>query len=65
MDDKQIKKNAEFLINNLAGKEVEGSVKINIRYKNLINFANVYGIEDPKYVGSEEHGIIACHAFAN
>ncbi|MFX1394039.1 MAG: MaoC family dehydratase N-terminal domain-containing protein [Promethearchaeota archaeon] len=65
MDDDQIKKNAEFLIKNLAGKEVEGSVKINIRYKNLVNFAKVYGIEDPKYVGSEEQGIIACHAFAN
>ena len=65
MDDKEIKKNAEFLINNLAGKEVEGSVKFNIRYKTLINFAKVYGIEDPKYVGSEEQGIIACHAFAN
>lgn len=65
MDDEQIKKNAEFLIKNLAGTEVEGSVKFNIRYKNLINFAKVYGIEDPKYVGSEEQGIIACHAFAN
>ena len=65
MDDEQIKKNAEFLIKNLAGTEVEGSVKISIRYKNLINFAKVYGIEDPKYVGSEEQGIIACHAFAN
>ena len=65
MDNKQIKKNAEFLIKNLAGKEVEGSVKINIRYKNLVNFTKVYGITDPKYVGSEEQGIIACHAFAN
>ena len=65
MDDAQIKKNADFLIKNLAGKEVPGSATINVRYKTLVSFANVYGITDPKYVGSEEQGIIACHAFAN
>jgi len=65
MDDDQIKKNAEFLVNNLGGKEVPGSVKFSVRYKTLVSFAKVYGITDPKYVGSEEEGIIACHAFAN
>ena len=35
------------------------------RIKNLVDFAKVYGITDPKYVGSEEQGIVACHAFAN
>ena len=65
MDDDQIKKNADFLIKNLAGTEVEGSVKFNIRYTTLLNFAKVYGITNPKYVGAEEDRIIACHAFAN
>ena len=65
MDDAQIKKNADFLVANLTGKEVSGSATVNVRYKNLVSFANVYGITDPKYVGSEEQGIIACHAFAN
>ncbi|MFW9899219.1 MAG: MaoC family dehydratase N-terminal domain-containing protein [Candidatus Thorarchaeota archaeon] len=65
MDDDQIKKNADFLIKNLAGMEVPGSATVNVRYKNLVSFAQVYGITDPKYVGSEEQGIIACHAFAN
>ncbi|MFX0186678.1 MAG: MaoC family dehydratase N-terminal domain-containing protein [Candidatus Hodarchaeota archaeon] len=65
MDDDQIKKNADFLIKNLAGMEVPGSATVNVRYKNLVNFAQVYGITDPKYVGSEEQGIVACHAFAN
>lgn len=65
MDDAQIKKNADFLIKNLAGKEVPSSATINVRYKTLVSFAKVYGITDPKYVGSEEQGIIACHAFAN
>ncbi len=65
MDDAEIKKNAEFLVNNMSGKEVPGSAKIPIRYKQLVSFAQVYGITDPKYVGSEEEGIIACHAFAN
>ncbi|MFX1495654.1 MAG: MaoC family dehydratase N-terminal domain-containing protein [Promethearchaeota archaeon] len=65
MDDEHIKKNAEFLIDNLAGKEVPGTVKFNVRYKTLVDFAKIYGINDPKYVGSEEVGVIACHAFAN
>lgn len=65
MDDEQIKKSAEFLINNLAGKDVPGSVKINVRYRTLVDFAKVYGITDPKYIGPEEEGVIACHAFAN
>lgn len=65
MDESEIKKNAEFLINNLTGMEVPGTAKVNIRYKNLVDFAKVYGITNPKYVGSEEDGVIACHAFAN
>ncbi|MHA1763251.1 MAG: FAS1-like dehydratase domain-containing protein, partial [Promethearchaeota archaeon] len=40
-------------------------VNIKVRYKNLVGFAKIYGITDPKYVGSEEKGIVACHAFAN
>lgn len=61
----ELKKNAEFLIENLTGKELSGRAKINVRYKNLINFAKCFGITDPKYVGSEEGGIVACHAYAN
>jgi hypothetical protein len=65
LDDAQIKKNADFLVANMSGKEVPGSAKIPIRYRKLVAFAEVYGITDPKYVGPEEEGIIACHAFAN
>ena len=65
MEPEEIKKNAEFLTKNLSGKEVPGKVSIGIRYKKLVDFAEVYGITDPKYVGPEEEGIIACHAFAN
>jgi hypothetical protein len=65
MHEAQIEKNANFLVKNLNGKEVPGSATVNIRYKNLVDFAKVFGITDPKYVGPEEKGIIACHAFAN
>ncbi len=65
MDVQEMKKNADFLIQNLSGMEIPGSVSVSIRYKNLVNFANIYGITDPKYVGSEENGVIACHGFAN
>ncbi|MHA1803168.1 MAG: FAS1-like dehydratase domain-containing protein [Promethearchaeota archaeon] len=65
MEPEEIKKNAEFLINNLSGMEIPGKVNIKVRYKNLVNFAKIYGITDPKYVGPEEEGIVACHAFAN
>lgn len=65
MDEEQIIKNAEFIINYLTGKEIPGKVKFSIRYKTLVGFAKIYGITDPKYVGSEEEGVIACHAFAN
>jgi len=65
MDEEQINKNADFLIQNLANKEVPGSATVNVRYKTLVDFAKVYGITDPKYIGPEEEGIIACHAFAN
>ena len=65
MHENEIKKNAEFLIKNLNGMEVPGKAKISIRYKNLVDFAKVYGITNPKYVGPEEDGVVACHAFAN
>ena len=65
MDIAEMKKNAQFLIDNIKGKDIPGSTTISVRYKNLVNFAKVYGITDPKYVGPEESGVIACHAFAN
>jgi len=65
MDETEIKKNAEFLIKNLVGKEIPGTARVSIRYKTLVNFAEIYGITDSKYVGPEENGIVACHAFAN
>ena len=65
MEPEEVKKNADFMVKNLAGKEVQGSATVNVRYKTLVGFAKVYGITDPKYVGPEEEGIIACHAFAN
>ena len=40
MDDEQIKKNADFLIKNLAGMEVPGSATVNVRYKTLVSFGN-------------------------
>ncbi|MFX1573127.1 MAG: MaoC family dehydratase N-terminal domain-containing protein [Promethearchaeota archaeon] len=61
----EMKKNAKSLIENLPGKDLPGSVKISVRYRNLVNFARCFGITDPKYVGPEEEGIIACHAYAN
>ncbi len=60
-----MKSNAEFLIKNVKGVEIPGTVKVTIRYKSLVSFAKVYGITDPKYIGSEEDGVVACHAFAN
>ncbi|MFX1430131.1 MAG: MaoC family dehydratase N-terminal domain-containing protein [Promethearchaeota archaeon] len=65
MDIEEMKKNANFLIENLKGKDIPGSVTLNMRYRNMVNFAKVYGITDPKYIGSEEEGVVACHAFAN
>ena len=65
MDVEEIKKNAQFLIDNYSNKDIDGKANVIIRYKNLVGFAKVYGITDPKYVGPEESGIIACHAFAN
>ncbi|MFO7798068.1 MAG: FAS1-like dehydratase domain-containing protein [Promethearchaeati archaeon] len=65
MDEKEMKENAEFLIKELPGKKVPGKVRIRCRYNDLVNFADVFGIDDPKYVGPEEDGIIACKAFAN
>lgn len=65
MDKAEIKKNADFLIKNLVGKEIPGTARVSIRYKTLVNFAEIYGITDSKYIGPEENGIVACHAFAN
>ena len=65
MDETEIKENADFLIKNLVGKEIPGTARVSIRYKTLVNFAEIYGITDSKYVGPEENGIVACHAFAN
>jgi hypothetical protein len=64
MDEAEMKKNAQFLIENLSGKEIPGSHSLTVRYKTLVNFAKVFGITDPKYVGSEDE-VIASHAFAN
>jgi hypothetical protein len=65
MDPEEVKKNAEFLIEALPGKKVPGKARIRCRYKNLVKFAKVYNIQNPKYVGPEGSGIVACHAFAN
>ena len=64
MDKTQIEKNAKFLVENLPGTKIKGSVKLRVRYKDLINLAKCYGITDPKYVGSQDE-IIAFPAFAN
>ncbi len=61
----EMKKNAEFLIEKLPGMEIPGSAKLSVRYRNLVNFAKCFGITHPKYVGTEEEGIVACHAYAN
>jgi len=60
-----MKKNDEFLIKTITGKEIPGECKIRCRYKMMVQFAKIYGFIDPKYVGPEEEGIIACRAFAN
>lgn len=64
MEQAQIKKNAKFLVENLPGTEIKGSVRYRVRYNDLVNFAKCYGITDPKYVGSEDE-IVAFPAFAN
>ncbi len=64
MDPEEVKKNGEFLVNYLKGREIPDTATVNVRYKNLVGFAKIYGIEDSKYVGSEEE-IVACRAFAN
>jgi len=65
MEQDEMKKNANFLIEELPGKKLPGSVRIRCRYKTLVDFAKVYGFTDPKYVGPEEDGIVAVKAFAN
>ncbi len=65
MDTEEMKKNADFLIKTLPGLVVPGSASVSCRYRNLVSLAKIYGITDPKYVGPEEDGIVACHAWAN
>ena len=65
MDIEEMKKNAAFLIENVKGVDIPGAASFGARYKKLVDFAKLYGITDPKYVGSEEDGIVACHGFAN
>jgi hypothetical protein len=65
MELNEIKKNAEFLINYLPGMEIPGEVKFRCKYKHMVAFAKCFGISDPRYIGPEEKGIIACPAFAN
>ncbi len=64
MEQAQIEKNAKFLVENLPGTEVKGSVRFRVRYNDLVNFAKCFGLTDTKYVGSEEE-IVAFPAFAN
>lgn len=64
MDKEDIEKNAQFLIENLPGMKVKGKARFRVKYENLVNFAKCFGIEDPKYVGSEDE-IVAFPAFAN
>jgi len=65
MNVEEMKKTADFLINKLKDTEIPGSAKFKVRYKKMVNFAKIYGITDPKYIGPEEEGVIACHGFAN
>ncbi len=58
-------KNAKYLIDELPGKKLPGSVRIRCRHRNLVDLAKVYGFTDSKYVGPEEDGIVACKSFAN
>ena len=58
-DIEEMKRNAQFLIENLPGTDLPGTAKISVRYRNLVNFAKCFGITDPKYVGPEEEGIVA------
>lgn len=64
MDEAQIKKNAEFLIENLPKVEILGEAKIRCKYRKMVEFAKCFGYTDKKYIGSEEE-IIACPGFAN
>ncbi|MFX0000055.1 MAG: MaoC family dehydratase N-terminal domain-containing protein [Candidatus Hodarchaeota archaeon] len=61
----EMKKSAEFLIKTLTDTDIPGNAKFKCRYNKMVNFAKIYGITDPKYIGPEEEGIIACHGFAN
>ena len=65
MDEAEMRKNAEFLINTLPGMEIPGEARINVRARVMRSFAECYGITDPKYIGENDEEIIACKAFAN
>ena len=65
MDSEQIKKNADFLMKNLSGIDVQGEAKFRCKYRKMVQFAKIYGYTDKKYIGDVEDEIIACPAFAN
>ncbi|TFF90517.1 MAG: hypothetical protein EU548_02625 [Promethearchaeota archaeon] len=65
MDKETIQENAEFLKKKLPGMKIPGKVHFRCRYKHMVEFAQCFGLTDPKYVDSEEKGIIACPAYAN
>jgi hypothetical protein len=65
MDKENIKRNAEFLKKILPGMKIPGSVKFRCRYKHMVEFAECFGLTDPKYIGPDEDKVIACPAFAN
>jgi len=60
-----MRKNAEFLMKTLAGMEIPGEARINVRARVIRAFAECFGITDPKYVGEIDEEIIAPKAFAN
>lgn len=64
MNEAKIKENAKFLVENLPGTPVRGKARFRVKYQDLVEFAECYGITGPKYVGPEEE-IVAFPAFAN
>ncbi|MHA1294048.1 MAG: FAS1-like dehydratase domain-containing protein [Promethearchaeota archaeon] len=65
MDEEEMRKNAEFLIEKLPGTEIPGEAKIRVRARTMRALAECFGITEPKYVGENDEEIIACRAFAN
>ncbi|MEJ2279021.1 MAG: MaoC family dehydratase N-terminal domain-containing protein, partial [Candidatus Lokiarchaeota archaeon] len=62
---KMFEKNAEFLMNTLPGTEISGKAKVKCRHRDLVKFAKVYGLTNPKYVADKEQEVTACKAWAN